>query len=100
TWESILRFERGEYHRPDDFPTWDMVTNRRIRELHPRLGIAARQFINTVEGELGIQLRITQGYRSIAEQDALYAQGRTAPGEIVTNARGGQSNHNYGLALM
>ena len=77
-----------------------MVTNRRIRELHPRLGIAARQFINTVEGELGIQLRITQGYRSIAEQDALYAQGRTAPGEIVTNARGGQSYHNYGLALM
>lgn len=37
--------------------------------------------------------------RTFAEQDALYAQGRTAPGKIVTNAKGGQSYHNYGLAI-
>jgi hypothetical protein len=47
----------------------------------------------------GYQIIITQGYRSIAEQDALYAQGRTKPGNIVTNAKGGSSNHNYRLAF-
>ncbi|HEX5170960.1 MAG TPA: M15 family metallopeptidase, partial [Cyclobacteriaceae bacterium] len=99
TLESMATRLAQEYHRPLDFPTWDTPTNRRIRELHPRLGIAAREFINSVENELGIQLRITQGFRSIEEQDALYAQGRTTPGEVVTNARGGQSYHNYGLAF-
>ncbi|MBG9911736.1 peptidase M15 [Bacillus xiamenensis] len=47
----------------------------------------------------GIFVQITAGYRSIAEQNKLYAQGRTDSGKIVTNARGGQSNHNYGLAV-
>ncbi|MEJ9216554.1 M15 family metallopeptidase [Aneurinibacillus thermoaerophilus] len=47
----------------------------------------------------GIYVLITQGYRSIAEQNELYAQGRTKPGKIVTNAKGGTSYHNYGLAL-
>jgi hypothetical protein len=39
-----------------------------------------------------------QGVRTFAEQDALYAQGRTRKGLRVTNAKGGQSYHNYGLA--
>lgn len=47
----------------------------------------------------GIYVGVAQGFRSIAEQNALYAQGRTAPGNIVTNARGGQSNHNFGVAV-
>jgi peptidoglycan L-alanyl-D-glutamate endopeptidase CwlK len=47
----------------------------------------------------GIYVLITDGYRSYAEQDALYAQGRTKPGPIVTNAKGGQSNHNFGIAV-
>lgn len=42
---------------------------------------------------------VTEGYRSGARQDQLYAQGRTRPGEIVTNAKAGQSAHNYGLAV-
>jgi len=37
--------------------------------------------------------------RTIDEQDKLYAQGRTAPGQIVTKAKGGLSFHNYGLAI-
>jgi peptidoglycan L-alanyl-D-glutamate endopeptidase CwlK len=36
--------------------------------------------------------------RTFECQDELYAQGRTKPGSIVTNARGGDSLHNYGLA--
>lgn len=47
----------------------------------------------------GVYVGVAQGYRSIAEQNTLYAQGRTAPGNVVTNARGGQSNHNYGVAV-
>lgn len=47
----------------------------------------------------GVTPRFISGTRSFAEQDALYAKGRTAPGPRVTNARGGQSNHNYGIAV-
>lgn len=47
----------------------------------------------------GIQIKVLSGLRSYAEQDALYAQGRTASGNVVTNARGGYSNHNFGIAF-
>lgn len=46
----------------------------------------------------GIKVVLTAGYRSIEEQNGLYAKGRTKPGKKVTNARGGDSWHNYGLA--
>lgn len=49
--------------------------------------------------ESGYNLRITQGYRSIEQQNELYAQGRTKAGQIVTKAKGGDSLHNYGLAF-
>lgn len=41
----------------------------------------------------------TLGFRTRAEQDALYSQGRSKPGPRVTNARGGYSLHNFGLAV-
>lgn len=47
----------------------------------------------------GCPIRITEGYRSIERQNELYAQGRTKPGPIVTNARGGESYHNWGCAF-
>lgn len=47
----------------------------------------------------GTPIRITSAYRSFAEQDELYAQGRTKPGPIVTNARGGESFHNFRVAF-
>jgi peptidoglycan L-alanyl-D-glutamate endopeptidase CwlK len=43
-------------------------------------------------------VRTTHTLRTLAEQDALYAQGRTKPGVKVTNAKGGESAHNYGMA--
>ena len=46
----------------------------------------------------GIKVMMTCGYRSVAEQNRLYARGRTAPGSVVTSARGGYSWHNWGLA--
>lgn len=42
---------------------------------------------------------VTSAKRSMEEQERLYAQGRTKPGAIVTNAKPGQSAHNYGRAI-
>lgn len=47
----------------------------------------------------GIYICVAQTFRSFKEQDELYAQGRTKPGQKVTNAKGGQSNHNFGVAV-
>lgn len=48
---------------------------------------------------LGCEYIIICGNRTYAEQEALFAQGRTKPGDRVTNARGGFSNHNFGIAV-
>ena len=72
---------------------------RNIEKLHPKVRNKATEFINRVEKELGIKLRVTSTLRTFAEQDKLYAQGRTTKGGIVTNAKGGESNHNFGTAL-
>jgi peptidoglycan L-alanyl-D-glutamate endopeptidase CwlK len=79
--------------------TWDKVTDNRILKLHPAIRELATNFINSVKDGLDIKLRVTQSLRTYAEQDDLYAQGRTKPGRIVTNAKGGFSWHNFGLAL-
>ena len=47
----------------------------------------------------GVAYYATSGMRTVEEQEALYAQGRTKPGQIVTKARGGQSYHNFGIAM-
>ena len=47
----------------------------------------------------GVSVEVISGLRSWQAQAALYAQGRTKPGPIVTNARPGSSWHNYGLAI-
>lgn len=47
----------------------------------------------------GATAEVLSGLRSYAQQAALYAQGRTKPGRVVTNARPGSSWHNYGLAI-
>ena len=66
--------------------------------LHPTLKIKAEQLISKCD-KAGLKIRITQGYRSVEEQNELYAQGRTKPGNKVTNARGGFSMHNWGVAF-
>lgn len=47
----------------------------------------------------GIKVKIISGFRTYAEQNALYAQGRTTAGAVVTNAKAGYSNHNFGIAF-
>lgn len=70
----------------------------RLNGLHPVLAAATVTLIERSYAR-GINIVITQGLRTIAEQDELYAQGRTKPGSIVTNAKGGTSYHNYGVAI-
>ncbi|WP_339241479.1 M15 family metallopeptidase [Paenibacillus sp. FSL F4-0243] len=81
--------------------TLDQVRSKsstRLLGLHPVIMAAATVLIERCYAR-GVPILITQGLRTIAEQDALYAQGRTKPGSIVTNAKGGYSYHNYGLAV-
>jgi peptidoglycan LD-endopeptidase CwlK len=77
----------------------DRISIERVAKLHPDVRELFVQFITECEDSLGICLRITQGWRSADEQQRLYEQGRTRPGKIVTNAAGGHSYHNYGLAV-
>lgn len=77
----------------------DRVSERRITLLHPAVREDFKNFVEDAEEGLDITIRIAQGLRTIDEQNALYAQGRTKPGPRVTNAKGGQSYHNYGLAI-
>lgn len=70
----------------------------KLTGVHTVLREKARQLIQLAHRE-GIFLLITAGLRTMTEQNALYEQGRTKPGNIVTNARGGYSYHNYGLAF-
>ncbi len=75
-----------------------MKTLKHLDGLHPILALRAQTL-----GELcktrGLSFVVTAGLRSNAEQDALYAKGRTTEGKVVTKARGGESWHNYGLAF-
>lgn len=79
----------------------DQITLERIQKLHPKVRDEIKQLIEQANKVIAsnITIRIVQGLRTIDEQNALYAQGRTAPGKIVTKAKGGSSFHNYGLAI-
>ncbi|MEN8699707.1 M15 family metallopeptidase [Bacillus infantis] len=67
-------------------------------QLHPVVSAKKDELIS-LAADKGINIVITQDFRSIEEQDKLYAKGRTAGGDIVTNAKGGESYHNFGLAI-
>lgn len=72
-----------------------------LSTLHPKFQPSAVQAWEEAQGAMpaNVKIIVVQGLRSFAESDALYAQGRTAPGDIVTKAAAGQSYHNYGLAF-
>lgn len=79
----------------------DKITQERIKLLHPKIRDEVQEIIKECNSILAenIQVRIVQGLRTIEEQDNLYSLGRTKPGKKVTNAKGGSSFHNYGLAV-
>ncbi|MBB4807405.1 peptidoglycan L-alanyl-D-glutamate endopeptidase CwlK [Chryseobacterium defluvii] len=79
----------------------DTITSQRIKKLHPLVREEVSTIITQCNQSLTgrSQVRITQGLRTFQQQEDLYAQGRTKPGKKVTNAKAGQSIHNYGLAV-
>jgi peptidoglycan LD-endopeptidase CwlK len=66
--------------------------------LHPTVAQKRDELIR-LANQKGISLIITEGFRTLEEQNRLYEQGRSLPGQVVTNARGGESLHNFGLAI-
>lgn len=80
----------------------DASSISRVQSLHPKVRQEVIDTITSIEANKlpgNAKIRIVQGMRTKAEQDSLYAQGRTKPGSIVTNARFGQSYHCFGLAI-
>lgn len=79
----------------------DSISFQRAGLLHPAIRQEVIKIIDKIEAGFPptVKVRIVQGMRSIDEQAILFAKGRTAPGAIVTNAKPGQSYHNYGLAF-
>lgn len=75
-----------------------MINSRSLSELHPFVAKKAQEFIEKCAKQ-GIDVIITSTFRDFESQNDLYAQGRTKPGKIVTNAKAGQSYHNYRLAF-
>ncbi len=79
----------------------DSITVSRIALLHPNLRAEAAAIYDEIcEALAGRAIcRFSHTLRTFAEQQALFNQGRTTPGAKVTNAKPGQSYHNYGLAI-
>lgn len=75
-----------------------MKNSRDLKDLLPVVAAKCDAFISTCKAQ-GIDVLITSTLRDNESQDALYAQGRTTAGNIVTNAKAGQSFHNYGCAF-
>jgi peptidoglycan L-alanyl-D-glutamate endopeptidase CwlK len=73
----------------------------KLNLLHPKIRQSALDDYNEAVQATpnGVHPVIDQTYRSFADSDKIYQQGRTTPGQIVSNAKAGQSWHNYALAL-
>ena len=69
-----------------------------IAALQPQVRPYARALVQGAAAA-GIHIKVISGFRSYAEQDKLFAQGRTTAGRRVTNCKGGESNHNFGIAF-
>ena len=75
-----------------------MINSRDIKDLDPRMVPLCKKFIADCKSA-GIDIIITSTYRDYMSQRALFFQGRTTPGKIVTNAKPGESFHNFRVAF-
>ena len=95
---AVAQFDAESSAIAAELGTFDVASERHVRTLQPRAQREARAFLTRVL-QAGIPARILSGTRTYAEQNLLYRKGRfgdTSP--IVTKARGGHSNHNFGIA--
>jgi peptidoglycan L-alanyl-D-glutamate endopeptidase CwlK len=94
---AVVEFERQADLISAASGSFDARSENNIRTLSVRAQRPAREFLSRLHNA-GINARIISGTRTYAMQNALYRQGRFGnPGKIVTKARGGQSNHNFGI---
>lgn len=79
----------------------DIGSENRLLQLHPKVKsfalMAYREAVRITP--IGVHPYITETIRTFEKSDEYYAQGRTKPGSIITQAAGGASYHNYGLAI-
>ncbi len=81
-----------------DILTGIFEERRQSSRFQPLVGRTAQELVSRMKAA-GHPIRVTSTYRSSEEQAMLYAQGRTMPGNIVTNAKAGESFHCYGVAF-
>ena len=72
-------------------------SSRNIDDLIMPVKMMALKHVHACK-QAGIDLLITCTYRCPSDQNALFAQGRTKPGAIVTRAKAGESLHQYRVA--
>jgi peptidoglycan L-alanyl-D-glutamate endopeptidase CwlK len=75
----------------------DPRSEKNLATLEPVTAKLVRELLRRLQAD-GLNFKVTSGTRTFAEQNKLYAQGRTISGQRVTNARGGYSWHNFGVA--
>ncbi|MDP1460112.1 peptidoglycan-binding protein [Bacillus wiedmannii] len=75
-----------------------LPSSNNLNALNPYVEVLAKKLLDLTQTN-GLNVRVTSTFRSWDEQDRLFSQGRWQPGQIVTNARGGESYHNWGVAF-
>jgi len=101
TRDAVARFEADSAAVRAELGSFHARSESTIATLLVPTQRAARKFLAaTASAGLsdGLTARLISGTRTYTQQDALFAQGRSKPGPKVTNARGGHSNHNFGIA--
>jgi len=106
TWQAIYLRVTGKKQVAGETPKLppgasqgvDPRSEKAIATLQPEVRPYARALVLRA-ASAGITIKVISGLRTYDEQNALYAQGRSKPGRVVTNARGGYSNHNFGIAF-
>ena len=88
-----IYLSRDTIYKYLDYRTW-----ARLQTLNPTFKKKVAKMIKQAAKE-GMELRVISAYRDCEQQNRLYAQGRTIPGNIVTNAKCGQSSHNIKRAV-
>lgn len=100
----LIRIYAGQPDAPvdPDLPTSiDTRSAKSLATLDPKVQptfLALTLLGKKVASDRDLEYRMISGTRTYEEQNKLYAKGRTTPGPKVTNARGGYSNHNFGIA--
>lgn len=77
---------------------FDKRTEENTKDLYPDFRARLFRVLTDMYEKTGYKMSVTSGYRSYQSQKELWDQGRNKPGSVVTNAKPGESFHNFGLA--